>query len=136
MCATVQSQSERPRKVEALMRNINVPYSKQDYYANFSRPVASNFLNRNSALQLLRLMVASPTLESVMNWDVIEGNWAQYKGQVKAQWGKLTNDHIEVIAGKRDQLVGTIQEAYGVERGEADKQIKAFEKYLTESRPS
>ena len=71
-----------------------------------------------------------------MNWDVIEGNWSQYKGQVKAQWGKLTNDHLEVIAGKRDQLTGQIQKSYGVGKDEANKQIAAFEKYLANSRPS
>jgi len=69
-----------------------------------------------------------------MNWDVIEGNWKQYKGQVKAQWGKLTDDQLGVMAGKRDQLVGHIQESYGVELDEAEKQIKAFQKYLKESR--
>jgi uncharacterized protein YjbJ (UPF0337 family) len=73
--------------------------------------------------------------EMVMNWNVIEGNWAQYKGQVKAQWGKLTNDHLDVIAGKRDQLAGKIQEAYGIGQDEADKQIKSFQKYLKDSRP-
>lgn len=71
-----------------------------------------------------------------MNWDVIEGNWMQYKGHVKAQWGKLTNDHLDVIAGNRDQLAGKIQESYGVGQDEADKQIKAFQKYLKDSRPS
>lgn len=69
-----------------------------------------------------------------MNWDVIEGNWMQYKGQVKAQWGKLTNDHLDIIAGKRDQLKGQIQKSYGIDRDEADRQIASFEKYLTESR--
>jgi uncharacterized protein YjbJ (UPF0337 family) len=69
-------------------------------------------------------------MEAAMNWDVIEGNWTEYKGHVKAQWGKLTNDHLDVIAGKRDQLTGHIQDAYGVTRDEADRQIKAFQKYL------
>lgn len=69
-----------------------------------------------------------------MNWDVIEGNWAQYTGQVKAQWGKLTDNHLAVIAGKRDQLAGHIQEAYGVAHDEADQQIKAFQKYLSATR--
>lgn len=68
-----------------------------------------------------------------MNWDVIEGNWMQYKGQVKAQWGKLTDDHLDVIAGKREQLAGRIQELYGIAQSEADQQIKAFQKYLRES---
>jgi uncharacterized protein YjbJ (UPF0337 family) len=62
-----------------------------------------------------------------MNWDIIEGNWKQYKGAVKQQWGKLTDDHLEQIAGKRDQLVGRIQESYGLTHDEANKQIDAFE---------
>ncbi|MGZ3159012.1 MAG: CsbD family protein [Burkholderiaceae bacterium] len=71
-----------------------------------------------------------------MNWDIIEGNWTKYKGHVKAQWGKLTNDRLEVIAGKREQLIGELQEAYGIDQDEADKQIKAFQKYLKASLPS
>ena len=49
-----------------------------------------------------------------MNWDVIEGNWKQFKGHVKEQWGKLTDDNLDTIAGKRDQLTGRIQESYGI----------------------
>jgi uncharacterized protein YjbJ (UPF0337 family) len=49
-----------------------------------------------------------------MNWDRIEGNWKQFKGQVKEQWGKLTHDQLDTIAGKRDDLVGRIQETYGI----------------------
>jgi uncharacterized protein YjbJ (UPF0337 family) len=45
-----------------------------------------------------------------MNWDRIEGNWKQFKGSVKEQWGKLTDDQLDVIAGKRDHLTGKIQE--------------------------
>ncbi len=63
-----------------------------------------------------------------MNWDIVEGNWKQFKGAVKTQWGKLTDDHLDVIAGKRDALAGRIQEVYGVTREEADQQIKDFEK--------
>jgi uncharacterized protein YjbJ (UPF0337 family) len=63
-----------------------------------------------------------------MNWDTIEGNWKQFKGNVKQQWGKLTDDHIDVIAGKREHLAGKIQEAYGVSKDEAEKQIADFEK--------
>ena len=58
-----------------------------------------------------------------MNWDRIEGNWKQFKGRVKEQWGKLTDDDIDVIAGKRDQLVGKIQEQYGIGKDEAEKQV-------------
>ena len=57
-----------------------------------------------------------------MNWDTIEGNWKKFKGNVKEQWGKLTDDDIDMIAGKRDQLVGRIQESYGITKDEAEKQ--------------
>ncbi len=62
-----------------------------------------------------------------MNWDIIEGNWKQFKGKAKAQWGKLTDDTLDVVAGNRDQLSGKVQEAYGISKDEAEKQIKAFE---------
>jgi len=62
-----------------------------------------------------------------MNWDQIEGKWTQIKGQIKEQWGKLTDDELDVIAGKRDQLVGKIQEKYGIAREEAEQQVKDFE---------
>ncbi len=63
-----------------------------------------------------------------MNKNIIEGNWKQLKGKAKVQWGKLTDDQLDVIAGKRDQLVGKIQEAYGVSQEEANKQIDDWEK--------
>lgn len=63
-----------------------------------------------------------------MNWDIVEGNWKQFKGKVQAQWGNLTDDHLDVIDGKRDQLAGKIQEAYGITKDEAEKQISDFEK--------
>ena len=63
-----------------------------------------------------------------MNWDIAKGNWKQFQGKVKAQWGNLTDDHLDVIAGKRDELLGKIQEAYGITQDEAEKQIKQFEK--------
>ena len=62
-----------------------------------------------------------------MNSDTVEGNWKQLKGKVKEQWGKLTDDDIDVIAGKRDQLSGKIQERYGVAKDEAEQQIKKWE---------
>ncbi|MDR6586086.1 CsbD family protein [Herbaspirillum sp. BH-1] len=62
-----------------------------------------------------------------MNWDIVEGNWKQFKGKAKEQWGKLTDDDLDVIAGKRDQLAGRVQEAYGVSKDEAEKQVRDFE---------
>jgi uncharacterized protein YjbJ (UPF0337 family) len=61
-----------------------------------------------------------------MNQDQIEGNWTQFKGKVKEQWGKLTDDDLDIIAGKRDQLLGRIQERHGIARDEAEKQVEAF----------
>ena len=58
-----------------------------------------------------------------MNWDRIEGNWKQVKGSVKEQWGKLTDDDLDVVAGKRDQLSGKIQAAYGLGKDDVDRQI-------------
>jgi uncharacterized protein YjbJ (UPF0337 family) len=63
-----------------------------------------------------------------MNWEIVEGNWKQFKGKVKQQWGRLTDDHLDVIAGKRDELAGRLQEAYGVSKDEAEEQIRAFER--------
>ena len=62
-----------------------------------------------------------------MNWDRVEGNWKQVSGKVKQQWGKLTDDTLAQINGKRDQLVGQIQEAYGINRDEADRQVRDWE---------
>lgn len=62
-----------------------------------------------------------------MNQDRIEGNWKQFKGKAKEQWGKLTDDDLDVIAGKRDQLLGRIQERHGVAKEEAEKQVKNWE---------
>ena len=58
-----------------------------------------------------------------MNQDRIEGNWLQFKGKVKEQWGKLTDDDLDVIAGKRDLLLGKIQERHGINKDEAEKQV-------------
>jgi uncharacterized protein YjbJ (UPF0337 family) len=62
-----------------------------------------------------------------MNWDRIEGNWKQVSGKVKAGWGKLTDDDITYVDGKREQLVGRIQERYGIARDEAEKQVRDWE---------
>lgn len=65
-----------------------------------------------------------------MNWDQIAGNWTQMKGKIKTQWGKLTDDDIEVIAGKREELIGRVQKVYGMTREEASKQVDRFERTM------
>ena len=63
-----------------------------------------------------------------MDWNRIEGNWKQFKGKVKEQWGKLTDDDLDVIAGKRDQLLGRIQQRHGIAKDEAERQVETFER--------
>lgn len=63
-----------------------------------------------------------------MNEGTTKGNWHQFKGKVKEQWGKLTDDDLDVIAGRREQLCGRIQERHGVARDEAERQVGDFER--------
>ncbi|MCE7026485.1 CsbD family protein [Jiella avicenniae] len=58
-----------------------------------------------------------------MNWDQIQGQWKQYKGSAKQQWGKLTDDDMDKIDGNKDILAGRLQEQYGIEKEEAERQI-------------
>jgi uncharacterized protein YjbJ (UPF0337 family) len=67
-----------------------------------------------------------------MNWDQVEGTWKQSKGKIRQKWGKLTDDDLELIAGKRDQLIGRLQVRYGIAKEEAERQADAFAKGLTE----
>lgn len=62
-----------------------------------------------------------------MNWDRIEGNWKQFKGSIRARWGKLTDDQLDVVSGKRDLLAGKIQETYGLTKDEAEGQLAAWQ---------
>lgn len=62
-----------------------------------------------------------------MNWDVIEGNWKEFKGNVKQQWSKLTDDQLEIIAGKREHLAGKIQVMYGIGKDEAEHQLSDWQ---------
>ena len=61
-----------------------------------------------------------------MNWDQVEGQWKGLKGQVRETWAKLTDDDIELIGGKKDRLLGKLQERYGLERDKAEKQLDKF----------
>jgi uncharacterized protein YjbJ (UPF0337 family) len=68
-----------------------------------------------------------------MNWDRIEGNWKQVTGRAKVQWGKLTSDDFDIIAGRREELAGKIQERYGIAKDAADKQVNDWVKQADES---
>ena len=72
---------------------------------------------------------------NAMNWDTIEGNWKQFRGQVKQNWSRLTDDHLDLIAGKRDQLSGQIQESYGITKDQAERWLKTFEQVHKDFQP-
>lgn len=61
-----------------------------------------------------------------MNWDQVKGNWNELKGEIKERWGRLTDDDLDVIEGKRDQLVGQLQKRYGIEKEEAEKEVEEY----------
>ena len=61
-----------------------------------------------------------------MNWDQISGNWLELKGKVKAKWGKLTDDDLTTIGGKKDQLAGILQQRYGFAKEQAETELDAF----------
>jgi uncharacterized protein YjbJ (UPF0337 family) len=65
-----------------------------------------------------------------MNWDQIAGNWKQFTGKVKEKWGKLTDDDLTTIAGKRDQLAGLLQQRYGYAKDQAEKELDEFSQAL------
>ncbi|MDL1864899.1 CsbD family protein [Betaproteobacteria bacterium PRO5] len=61
-----------------------------------------------------------------MGWNTVERNWKELKGKLKETWGDMTDDELDVIAGKREQLVGKIQTKYEIAREEAERQVNAF----------
>ena len=61
-----------------------------------------------------------------MNRDIFEGNWKQVRGRVKEMWGKLTDDDLDVIDGKKDKLVGKLQERYGYAKDKAEQELDRF----------
>jgi len=65
-----------------------------------------------------------------MNWDTIAGEWKEATGKLRAKWGKLTDDDLETIAGKKDVLIGRIQQRYGFKRDEAERNVDDFLKTL------
>jgi uncharacterized protein YjbJ (UPF0337 family) len=64
--------------------------------------------------------------EEPMNWDRVEGNWKEFKGKVQQKWGKLTNDDLDVIEGKRTELTGRLQQRYSVAKDEAERQVDTW----------
>lgn len=65
-----------------------------------------------------------------MNWDQIEGKWKELKGQAKVKWGRLTDDELDIAEGHRDQLVGRLQQKYGIAKEEAERQLDDWSREL------
>jgi len=84
---------------------------------------ASNPRSNQSGSDALPPCDEQSTGESVMDWNRVEGNWKQGKGKIREQWGRLTDDDLDVIAGKRDQLEGKIQERYGVAKDQVRRDV-------------
>jgi uncharacterized protein YjbJ (UPF0337 family) len=61
-----------------------------------------------------------------MNWDQVEGQWKNFKGQVREKWAKLTDDDFELIGGKKDRFVGKLQERYGLQKDKAEMEVDNF----------
>jgi uncharacterized protein YjbJ (UPF0337 family) len=66
----------------------------------------------------------------------MKGKWKQYKGQIKAKWGKLTDDDLQLIDGRREELIGRLQQRYGIAKEAADKQVEEFMKALQPEEPT
>jgi uncharacterized protein YjbJ (UPF0337 family) len=71
-----------------------------------------------------------------MNWEQIEGNWHQFKGQVRQKWAKLTDDDLEAIGGKKDRLFGVLKQRYGLEKERASAEIDRWLQSLKHQQPS
>lgn len=90
------------------------------------------------AVSAIALLAAAPAIipqtspaqaaDILPNWQQVEGNWNQFAGKVKQRWGKLTDDDITVINGKRQELIGKVQERYGIAKAEAERQVRDWEK--------
>jgi uncharacterized protein YjbJ (UPF0337 family) len=80
-----------------------------------------------SAFTFQLLKVTQLNIKSVpMNWDRVEGNWTEFKGKVQQKWGKLTNDDLEVVKGKRNELSGRLQQRYGYAKDQAEREIDTW----------
>jgi len=67
-----------------------------------------------------------------MNWDVIEGKWKQFAGSARLRWGKLTDSDWDVFGGKKDKLIGHLQERYGWDKDQADREADEWSSSVRE----
>ena len=70
-----------------------------------------------------------------MNWDTVEGRWNEMKGKLQTKWGKLTNDDLDAIRGKRVELLGRLQQRYGYKKDEAERHVDDWLTSVSEPKP-
>jgi len=61
-----------------------------------------------------------------MNWEIVQGKWTELKGVARAKWGKLTDDDLETVAGKKDELIGRLQQRYGMRKESAEAEVDGW----------
>ena len=103
---------------------ISINQDEWETEVNLKVPSFQNFGARMAELEDEAF---EATREGEVNWDQIAGNWEKFKGDVKERWGRLTDDHLDVIAGSRAHLAGKIQEAYGITKEHTERQIAAWQ---------
>lgn len=69
----------------------------------------------------------------MINKDTLHGNWTELKGKIKEQWGRLTDDDLTEINGKREQLLGKLQKKYGYAKEKAEQELNTWEKHRNET---
>jgi uncharacterized protein YjbJ (UPF0337 family) len=70
-----------------------------------------------------------------MIWEMIESDWKQFRAHVKEKWGRLTDENLDLIAGRRDHLSAQIQRSYGISKDQTERQLKLFEEAHKDSQP-
>ena len=85
------------------------------------------FLLAAAPVALADNAVSTINTQAGATWNKVEGNWVEFKGKVKEQWGKLTDDDLTQIQGQREQLVGRIQALYGISVEQANKEVTDWE---------
>ena len=65
-----------------------------------------------------------------MNWDRVEGNWKEFKGKARQKWSDLTDDDLDKIQGKREELIGKVQDKKGIARDAAEREVDEWSRSL------
>ena len=122
----MQRREQRPSELtfEVRQSNANIGLGKTALWSNSGRiaPMTSRTATGAAAPAAHPLMIR----EITMNWDQIEGNWLHFKGKLRHNWAKLTDEDVTRINGRRDELAARLQERYGFARSEAEREIGAW----------